>query len=188
MTRVVHFSSAQALGIAEGERLPDYFPMDDEHPRRAMRPYGLSKCLAEDLCLGFSAWTGIAMVSLPPVAVWGPERYARVEQRRSTQPRSEWEPFWEYGALVDVRDVAAAVERALGVPRSGHHRALLCADDISASAPSLELAGRLAPTVPVRDPGHYAADPSRALFDCSAAEAVLGRRPRYRWSEREQFK
>ena len=39
----------------KGERLPDYFPVDDEHPRRAMRPYGLSKCLAEDLCAGFTA-------------------------------------------------------------------------------------------------------------------------------------
>src|SRR5580692_6748797 len=48
--RVVCFSSAQVFGIAEGERFPDYFPVDDAHPRRAMRPYGLSKRLAEDLC------------------------------------------------------------------------------------------------------------------------------------------
>jgi UDP-glucose 4-epimerase len=50
VTRVIHFSSAQVFGIAGGERLPDYFPVDDAHPRRAMRPYGLSKYLAEDLC------------------------------------------------------------------------------------------------------------------------------------------
>ena len=59
VTRVVDFSSAQALGIAEGERLPDYFPVDDEDPRRAMRPCGLSKCLAEDVCQGFAARTGM---------------------------------------------------------------------------------------------------------------------------------
>ncbi len=53
--RVVYFSSGQVFGLAEGERLPDYFPVDDAHPRRAMRPYGLSKCLAEDLCAGFTA-------------------------------------------------------------------------------------------------------------------------------------
>src|SRR5262249_37871796 len=41
--------------------------------------------------------------------------------------------------------VAAAVERALTVPLAGHHRALLCAADICASAPSPELAARLAP-------------------------------------------
>ena len=52
--RVISFSSAQVFGIAEGERLPDYFPVDDAHPRRAMRPYGLSKRLGEDLCEGFT--------------------------------------------------------------------------------------------------------------------------------------
>ena len=43
--RVICFSSAQVFGTAEGERLPDYFPLDDAHPRRARRAYGLSKCL-----------------------------------------------------------------------------------------------------------------------------------------------
>jgi UDP-glucose 4-epimerase len=179
VARVVHFSSAQALGIAEGERLPDYFPVDDEHPRRAVRAYGVSKRVAEDLCESVTARTGIATVSLRPVAVWGAGVYARVEEQRATQPRSEWEPFWEYGAFVDVRDVAAAVESALEVRLSGHHRALLCAADIAASAPSLELATRLAPGVPVRGPERYTANPWRALFDCSVADAVLGWRPRY---------
>jgi len=44
--RVIYFSSAQVFGIAEAERLPDYFSVDDAHPRRATRAYGLSKCLA----------------------------------------------------------------------------------------------------------------------------------------------
>src|ERR1700760_2154473 len=46
--RVIHFSSTQVFGTAEGERLPDYLPLDDAHPRRAARAYGLSKCLSED--------------------------------------------------------------------------------------------------------------------------------------------
>jgi UDP-glucose 4-epimerase len=184
VTRVICFSSAQALGIAEGERLPDYFPVDDCHPRRAMRPYGLSKCLAEDLCEAFTRRTGIATLSLRPVAVWAPGAYDRVERQRRASPASEWEPFWEYGAFVDVRDVAGAVERALDVTLSGHHRALLCAADISASAPSLQMAGRLAPTVAVRDPQRYQAEPWRSLIDCAAAAAVLGWQPVHRWSQR----
>jgi UDP-glucose 4-epimerase len=186
VTRVIHFSSVQALGIAEGERLPDYFPVDDQHPRRAMRPYGLSKRLAEDLCEAFSARTAISSISLRPVAVWEPEAYARITAQRRSNPQSEWLPYWEYGAFVDVRDVVAAVTRALEVGLSGHHRALLCATDISASAPSLELAGRLAASVPITDPGRYQTDPSRALFDCSTAEALFGWTPRHRWSQRER--
>jgi UDP-glucose 4-epimerase len=126
VTRVIHFSSAQVFGIAEGERFPDYFPVDDAHPRRAMRPYGLSKCLAEDLCAGFTARTGIVTVSLRPVAVWGPGEYRRADRQWHAEPRSDW----EYGAFVDVRDVGAAVELALTVPLAGHHRAC-CAQPIS---------------------------------------------------------
>ena len=186
VTRVICFSSVQVFGIAEGERLPDYFPVDDAHPRRAMRPYGLSKRLAEDLCDGFTARTGIATVCLRPVAVWDEAHYSRVQERWRAQPRSEWEPFWEYGAFVDVRDVAAAVHRTLMVPLAGHHRALLCAADIAATAPSLELAARLAPRVPVTDPGRYRADPWAALIDCSAAATALGWRAAHRWSQHEK--
>jgi nucleoside-diphosphate-sugar epimerase len=182
VARVISFSSAQVFGIAEGERLPDYFPVDDAHPRRAMRPYGLSKLLSEDLCEGFTRRTEIATVALRPVAVWDQARYSQVQDRWRSQPSSEWEPFWEYGAFVDVRDVAAAVGQALTVPLAGHHRFLLCATDIAATAPSLELAGRLAPRVPVTDPDRYRAHPRAALIDCSAAAATLGWRPAYPWS------
>jgi UDP-glucose 4-epimerase len=179
--RVVCFSSAQVFGIAEGERFPDYFPVDDAHPRRAMRPYGLSKRLAEDLCEGFTARTGIATVCLRPVAVWDQAQYRRVADRWAARPRSEWEPFWEYGAFVDIRDVAAAVRRALTVPARGHHRALLCAAGIAATAPTLEIAARLAPAVPVTDPGRYRADPRAALIDCTVATTTLGWRPVHTW-------
>jgi nucleoside-diphosphate-sugar epimerase len=182
--RVIHFSSAQVLGIAGGERLPDYLPVDDAHPRRAARPYGLSKVLAEDLCAGFTSRSGIPTVSLRPVMVWDPGMYQRTEARWRAGPDSEWTPFWELGAFVDVRDVAGAVERALAVPLSGHHRALLCAADIAATRPALEMAARLAPGVPVRDAAAYGRGPWRALVDCSAAGRLLGWRPRYPWAGR----
>ncbi len=179
--RVISFSSAQVFGIAEGERLPDYFPVDDAHPRRATRPYGLSKRLGEDLCEGFTRRTGIATVCLRPVAVWDQARYGEVQDQWRARPRSEWEPYWEYGAFVDVRD-AAAVGQALAIPLDGHHRLLLCSAGIAATAPGLDLAARLAPGVPVTDPGRYRADAWAALIDCSAAATTLGWRPSHQWS------
>jgi len=180
-SRVIHFSSAQVFGTAEGERLPDYLPIDDAHPRRAMRPYGLSKCLAEDLCAGLYARTGIPSVSLRPVWVWDPGQYQRIAARWRADPASEWEPFWELGGFVDVRDVAAAVGLALTAPLAGHHRALLCAADIAATAPSVEMAARLAPSVPITDPRPFQADPWRALIDSSVAAGLLGWQPQFRW-------
>jgi UDP-glucose 4-epimerase len=182
--RFIYFSSAQVFGTADGERYPDYFPLDDAHPRRAMRAYGLSKRLAEDLCAGFTARTGIPSLALRPVWVWRPGQYELMEERWRSAPESESEPFWEYGGFVDVRDVATAVELSLTVPLTGHHRALLCAADIAATRPSLDMAARLTPSVPVNDVARYRSDPWRALIDCSAAEAILGWRPRYTWSGR----
>jgi UDP-glucose 4-epimerase len=184
--RVIYISSAQVFGTAEGERLPDYLPLDDAHPRRAMRAYGLSKCLAEDLCAGFTARTGIASMALRPVAVWHPGQYRQIEAQWRAEPASEYEPYWEYGGFVDVRDVASAVGLALQVPLTGHNRTLLCAADMAGTGPSLDIAAALAPDVTVTDPARYAADPWRALVDCSVAETVLGWRPRYRWSGRGQ--
>jgi UDP-glucose 4-epimerase len=182
--RVVCFSSMQVFGIAEGERLPDYFPVDDAHPRRAMRPYGLSKCLAEDLCAGFTARTGIPTVALRPAWVWDPGMYQRIEAQWQHDPGSEWTPTWEYGQFVDVRDVVGAVRRALDVPLDGHHRLLLAAADIAATSPSLTMTARFAPSVPVRDPSGFQREPRRSLFDCRAAARVLGWAPRYGWAGR----
>ena len=182
--RVIHFSSAQVFGTAEGEGVPDYLPVDDAHPRRATRAYGLSKCLAEDLCAAFTARTGIPTVSLRPAWVWEPGTYRRIEERWRADPGSETVPFWELGGFVDVRDVAAAVARAVAVPLSGHHRVLLCAADIAATRPSLAMAARRVPAVPVRDLESFRRDPWRALVDCSAASRVLGWQPRYTWAAR----
>ena len=184
VSRVVYFSSSQVFGLAEGERLPDYFPVDDAHPRRAMRPYGLSKCLAEDLCSGFTARTGIPTVALRPAWVWDPGMYRQLEAQWEQDPASEWTPTWELGQFVDVRDVADAVRRALDTPLDGHHRVLLCASDIAATEPSLAMVSRFAASVPVPDPHAFQRQPDRAVFDTSAAARLLGWQPQCKWSTR----
>jgi UDP-glucose 4-epimerase len=148
-----------------------------------MRAYGLSKCLAEDLCAGFTARTGITSVALRPGWVWDPGMYPRIAEQWRVDPASEWTPTWEYGQFVDVRDVATAAELALTAPLTGHHRLLLAAADIAASGPSLEMAARLVPSVPIRDRDTYRREPFRALFDGSAARRVLGWQPACRWAD-----
>ncbi len=176
-SRVVHFSSAQVFGTADGERLPDYFPIDDAHPRRAVRPYGVSKLLSEDLCEAWSRRTGIPSMSLRPVAVWDDEKRRVTEAPWRADPRLEGDPFWEYGGWVHTNDVAAAVELSLTAGLERHERLLLCSDRISGSASTLALAARMAPTVPIRNREAYALQPDLALCDCSAAKHLLGWQP-----------
>ncbi len=113
LSRVITFSSAQVFGFAEGEGVPDYLPVDDAHPLRAARPYGLSKRLAEEMCEAWTARTGISTIVLRPVMIVDDDSLAVL-----TDP--------ELGAFVHVEDVAEAIRCALTADIEGHHRLTLC--------------------------------------------------------------
>jgi UDP-glucose 4-epimerase len=115
VSRVVYFSSAQVFGFAEGEGEPIYLPVDDDHPVRASRPYGMSKRLAEDMCSAWTARTGITTIVLRPVMV------LTDHSLKSISPEMA-----ELEAFVHVEDVARAVALGLTVDVSGHHRLTLC--------------------------------------------------------------
>jgi UDP-glucose 4-epimerase len=179
--RMVTFSSVNALGIFRGEGVPDYLPIDDEHPAHPPTTYGIAKRLVEELCRCFTLSTGISTVCFRPPAVPGPERRARFIAARAADPAAEWTPFWEYGAFLDVRDAAGAVFTALRCPDPGHVTALICADDVTSPVPVRELAARLLPGVPWRGP--EPADPWQTLVRCDRARERFGWSPAYRWRD-----
>ncbi len=115
VSRVVYFSSAQVFGFAEGEGTPDYLPVDDAHPLRASRPYGMSKRLAEEMCDAWASRTAIPTLVLRPVMILDDDRLGLL-------PESEA----GLGAFVHVDDVVDATFRAVNHPVSGHHRMTLC--------------------------------------------------------------
>jgi len=182
MTRVVMMSSVDVLGCFGGRGRPDYLPLDDEHPCRPTGAYGVSKWLSEQACAAFTAATGVCTVCLRPPGVFTGETYTGIRRARRDNPDFEWSPIWEYGAFLDVRDLATAVECALTAPLTGHHRLLLCADDISsANLGSRALVGQIVPDVPWRGDARYDVEPFRALLDTTPARTLLGWAPRYRW-------
>src|SRR5215472_8295504 len=128
--RVVTFSSVNAIGVFRGEAAPDYLPIDDDHPIRPPTAYGMAKRLIEELCRCYTATQGVATVCFRPPAVCGPARRARFAAARAADPAAEWTPYWEYGAWIDVRDVAGAVFAALRCPNPKHLTALIIADDV----------------------------------------------------------
>jgi UDP-glucose 4-epimerase len=115
VSRVVYFSSAQVFGFAEGEGAPAYLPVDDAHPVRAARPYGMSKRLAEEMCAAWTSRTGIPTTVLRPVMILDDAGLLRVTEEDA-----------ELGAFVHADDVAAAVLRALPAGLDGHTRLTLC--------------------------------------------------------------
>src|SRR5581483_1648305 len=123
--------AARELGVFRGQRRPDYLPIDDQHPARPLGPYGVSKRLAEELCRAWTDETGVPTVCLRPPGVFDAADYAHVLAQRATDPASEWDPVWEYGAFLDVSDAAEAALCSLLYPHPGHVTLLLSADDIA---------------------------------------------------------
>jgi UDP-glucose 4-epimerase len=115
VSRVVYFSSAQVFGFSEGEGTPAYLPVDDAHPLRAARPYGMSKRLAEDMCAAWTSRTGIPTIVLRPVMILTDPALLQMTETEA-----------ELGAFVHADDVATAVLRALSVKVNGHIRLTLC--------------------------------------------------------------
>ena len=115
VSRVVYFSSAQVFGFAEGEGSPAYLPVDDAHPLRAARPYGMSKRLAEDMCAAWTSRTGIPTIVLRPVMILTSATLLQVTEAEA-----------ELGAFVHADDVATAILRALSARLDGHLRLTLC--------------------------------------------------------------
>lgn len=115
VSRVVYFSSVQVFGFAEGEGTPAYLPVDDDHPINAARPYGMSKRLAEDMCLAWTTRTGIPTIVLRPVMILTDAGLAAHAAGTA-----------ELGSFVHVDDVVAATVRALAADLDGHHRFTLC--------------------------------------------------------------
>ena len=103
-----------------------YLPLDDDYPARTRYTYGQTKRFAEDLFESFTERSGLTSICLRPVRTLDEPRFERIWQRIHEEPSRECKPHWEYGAFVDVRDVASAVVLALALPagRARAHAAL----------------------------------------------------------------
>lgn len=115
VSRVVYISSVQVFGFAEGEGEPSYLPVDDDHPIRASRPYGMSKRLAEEMCSAWTARTGITTIVLRPVKILADQELGSNSAERA-----------KHGSFVHVDDVASAIALSLTADVSGHHRLTIC--------------------------------------------------------------
>lgn len=135
--RLIFMSSESTLGFAFSHNgiAPLFAPITEEHPLRAIDPYGSSKCLAETLTSLYSERTGAVGFSLRPPWVWIPEKAERYVQL--VNDPAEWaHGLWAY---IAIEDLCTAVVRAMGCRTTGHHALFLAADTNGTRKPSAEL-------------------------------------------------
>ena len=185
--RMVFLSSVDAFGVFKGERRPDYLPLDITHPCYPKTPYGISKYLAEEACRLSSDDQACSVVSLRPPGVWTPDTYAEIESERRRRPAYEWDPYWEYGAFIDVRDLARARLSALTCHSDGYCCLLVSSSDITTSGrTSRDMAQSIHPGLEWRGGIEYEVHQYRTLLDIEPTRRILGWYPEYTWQRFSQ--
>lgn len=117
---------------------------------------------------------GVETVVLRPPGVWAEDTYEQIKALRADRRSYEWSPFWEYGAFIDVRDLAVAVHQAILAEYPGPRPFGVASDDINSSGPSSTgWVKRLHPGVPWRGDGSFVSDRHRTLLDNCRAKTAL---------------
>lgn len=125
--------SAYGFPFADEPRLPDYLPIDEEHPMEPEDPYGTSKVLGEETAKMVTRKFDVPVVSLRVSNVQYPGNYTVIEGREDLS--NGVGNFWSY---IDGRDVAAAIEQAVDVDVIGHEAFILAADENYLGRPTTE--------------------------------------------------
>ncbi|MFN8590606.1 MAG: NAD(P)-dependent oxidoreductase [Thermomicrobiales bacterium] len=178
ISRIVYASSVSVIGYPFHEKPfdPEYFPIDEAHPRQPQDAYALSKTIGEDLAAGFARRGHLSVVSLRLAWIHTPRTFAAQLQPMWNDPAAGASNLWSY---IDTRDVGEAVRLSLAAEIEGHAAAFVAAPDTFMPIPSRDLAATYYPSVPLRDQfGNY-----DSFFDSTSAERLLGFRAKHSWRD-----
>ncbi len=138
VSRFVNISSETVPGFFFPERdfLPDYVPVDEEHPLRPQDPYATAKYFGELLMEGAIRRSDIRCISLRPSWVQHEGNYER-NLGPQVRDASELSPnFWSY---IDVYDLADAIVLAVESDLPGHEVFYIASPDNVGNRPFQEI-------------------------------------------------
>lgn len=171
--RVVSASSNAIVGWSYSDRfMPDYLPIDEDHPLRPEDVYGLSKEIGETIASSY-ARKGLQTVMLRPSGVVTPEELEKIKKDGGRKPTG----FNAY-SYIDVRDLAVAFRLAVERSIPSGTSLFVVAEDSTVAEPLCDLYPRIMPAI---------GDKARNLignvgaYSNARAKAVLGWHPVYSW-------
>jgi UDP-glucose 4-epimerase len=177
--RFVNISSETVPGFFFPERpwLPDYVPVDEQHPVRPQDPYATAKHFGEQLMDGAVRRADITCISIRPSWVQWEGNYEVNIGARLRDPVAS-EGFWAY---IDVYDLADAIRLAAEATTPGHEVVYIASPDIAAHATLEELSRRFygdaAPEVRPSD------EPRPGGISVAKARRLLGYDPQRSWRD-----
>lgn len=176
VSRFVLASSDSALGFCfrTRELVPEYLPLDENHPMRPQDCYGLSKLAAEEICRSYARSGSITTVCLRTCDVWYRARPDALDVLANE--RDEYRTLWVY---VHARDVARAYRLACEAADIESETLFVTARDTEALSPTEELLDAFYPGVRRRS----ALPAYSALVSGALAERQLGFTPQLSWRD-----
>ena len=177
--RFVHLSSETVPGFFFPERpwLPDYLPVDEEHPIRPQDPYATAKHFGELLMDGATRRSDITCLTIRPSWVQWEGNYELNLGPWLREPAAS-EGFWAY---IDVYDLADVIRLAAESATPGHEVVYIASPDIASHESLEELARRFhgdrAPEIRPSD------EPRPNGISIVKARRTLGYDPRRSWRD-----
>ena len=177
--RFVVLSSETVPGYFFPERpfLPDYVPVDEDHPIRPQDPYATAKHFGELLADGATRRSDITGVSIRPSWVQWEGNYENNLGPWLREPAVS-EGFWAY---IDVYDLADAIRLAAEAATPGHEVVYIASPDIASHEPLEALARRFhGDATPEIRPSD---EPRPSGISIAKARRLLGYGPQRSWRD-----
>ena len=178
--RFVNISSETVPGFFFPERdfLPDYVPVDEEHPIRPQDPYATAKHFGEQLMDGAIRRSDIRCITIRPCWVQHEGNYER-NLGPQVRDASVLSPnFWSY---IDVYDLADAITLAVESELTGHEVFYIASPDNVGNRNFEEIVREYyGDKVEIKDPLPRV---DTSGIDTTKAQEMLGYSPRRTWSD-----
>lgn len=174
---IVFSSSDTVIGLAQSrnEFVPDYLPVDENHPLKPQDPYGISKMLGEEMCRCYATGYGMNIIALRFSNILCPgdeQKYLTDAQDPSARRKSLW-------AWIHVEDAVQAILCALESDIHGYEVFHIAAGDICLT--DMDVGHLLAKYFP-ETPTHKSLSGKESLIDSSKAKRVLGYQQRRKFA------
>lgn len=171
---VVWASSEAAYGRLFADNPLEYLPINESHPARPRRPYGISKLLGEKAACAITRQYGISVVSMRATYIRYPGEYWMETVHSDDVEIGNTKNLWGY---VDIRDVISFTESTLEADIDGHEVFNVSATDNRAGVPTEAIVQAVYGELP--DQCEISGEES--VFSLEKARDHLGWTPEHEW-------
>lgn len=174
--KIIFASSETTYGVcfADGERKPEYLPIDEEHPVVPEDSYAMSKVVNEVTARSFQRRSGFDIYGLRINNVIEPHEYALNFPSYFADPSTRRRNIFAY---IDARDLGHMVDKCLDVDGLGFEIFNASNDEHSVSESTSDLIDKYYQGVPVGDMGE-----SETFYSNKKAKELLGFNPQHSWT------